>query len=1131
MAFPATALPVRSRLFIGGQWVDFSSSTLIREPITIGRGIPDYGVRADPSRCSLSLKNPSGVLSPRLPTGTYYGLFGQNTPLQVVLDEASDTFSRTSSNGWGTSSSGQTWATSGGVAGDFAVSGGNATISISAVNSFRITALNVSVADCDVVASVKPGVVATGDQIYIGPVLRYQDDSNLYWVAVSFSNDSTVTVLIVKRVGGVNTVVASSNTLGYYIATSQWRVRAKICGRVITARAWDATRGTEPSTFDIFYADTATDAILTAGKVGIRTILGVGNTNTLPVSVTTSSLEVVHHRWNGEVPVWPLDWNLAGTDVWTSIEGAGILRRINKSKESFSAIRRVLKSFGNVLDSVVGYTDRRPKAYWSLEEEDGSTIASSGLPDGQPMTVSGTVDWASISSMVGSDPLPDMMNGPAVLVGSVPVQDTLTGTWTVGAAFTPPTLSANWTALAWKAAGAAFERFELRLTGTLDLYGINGTTATLLASLAYSDLAQRPTFVMVKAETSGSDTTFRIVTTDANYTLEIDSATYTAAGTVPGYPTEVSVFSVTGGASDTAGIGHVTVWDGTFFLLADTQGADIVSAVQGNNGDYAIARLRRLLERQEQLPFIYFGSESERLGPQRSARLSDLIDDVMVVDKGLFYEARDENAVVFVPRVQRYNQTVTLALTYGSSGHVARGFKPVEDDRDVVNDLTVVRDGGASGRYEKRTGRKSVNAPPDGSYRNPQQKTLPLYDDSQPYQHAAWETNVAVWDEARYRSVRVDMARSARDASTIYEQAKRVDVGSRLTVASPPAWLPPDLIDLHSLGLVEQIGGGQRIGAYAWSITASTVPAGPYTVGVLDTASLDKLQTAGCELMVNRTTVDTSFTVHTSVLPKWKTGAGLSIALIQAGERMTATTIANVTPSFVAAGTAAHGNNASLNPGLPAGLAGGDLLLLFAGIRNSGTGFPWAPDSSWDTLLDMGNAKLFGKYAQSGESTPAVDFVAGTTNATTSAQTAAFRGVGRTVVNRATQLNGSAQNIAYPALTIARDNCLVLYLGWKQDDWTSVATIAGATEIGEPSSTTGDDQGLAWGYLLQGTAANIAAGSFVVTGGTSQINRGGVIALASDVQTLTVTRSVNSVVKAQTARTAIKVYQAFRPGL
>lgn len=903
MVFPATALPVRNQLFIDGQWVDFADATLIRDPIMIRRGIPDEGVRPDPSRCTSSLKNQSGDLSPRNPMGQYYGLFGRNTPQRIVIDEASDDFDRTASNGWGTSSSGHTWATSGGLASAYAVSGGNATVAISAVNSARITALDVSLFDCDVVATFKPGAVAAGAPIQMELVLRYQDADNMYRVGLAFNTDSTVQAFIADRKGGTNTTLATTSDLGTYDAASQWRIRAKICGRVITVRAWDVVDGTEPSTFDTWAVDNDADAILTAGDVGCRMILNTGNTNTLSVTVTTTDLEVVHHRFNGEVPVWPVDWDLSGNDVWAPITAAGLLRRVNKAKEALSPLRRILQGsvqlFGGAVASLYAELGvRRPLAYWHFEEDTGSTVASSGIPGVEPMSISGTVAWAAVDSVDGSAPLPDMMDGSGALTGSVPAQETLTGAWTVAAILTPPTLSSTWTPLSWTVAdNTLYDRFELRITtgGNFELYAFAAGASTLLGSTSILDLATLPTAVLVQGVEFDGDTDYIVSTTTGGYDSELNITVETAVGTSPGYVTGVTVNSVTGGASDTAGLGHVTVWDGWFPLVLGTH---IISAVQAHAGDQVHNRLVRLFE-QDDIPFMYIGEESELIGKQHVARLPDLIDDCLVVDKGLLYEARDENAIIYLTRSARYNQAATLALTYGTSGHVAKGFRPIEDDRDIVNDLTIVREGGASGRFEQTTGPLSVSAPPDGVHRNPQKKTLPLHADTQPYPHAAWEVHLATWDEARWPSVNVNMARSARDATTIYQQAKRLDVGGRLTVDNVPQWVAPD-VDLIALGLTEQIGGGPRIGAHAWVISAQTVPAGPWRVFQIEDQVFGRLATSGSSVALGIDSDDTSVLVATDPgKALWITTAGrpqdFDFAAYIGGELVTVTAISGTT--------------------------------------------------------------------------------------------------------------------------------------------------------------------------------------------------------------------------------------------
>lgn len=210
------------------------------------------------------------------------------------------------------------------------------------------------------------------------------------------------------------------------------------------------------------------------------------------------------------------------------------------------------------------------------------------------------------------------------------------------------------------------------------------------------------------------------------------------------------------------------------------------------------------------------------------------------------------------------------------------------------------------------------------------------------------------------------------------------------------------------------------------------------------------------------------------------------------------------TITFVAAGAAAHGNAVSVSPGLPAGLATGDRMLMVAAIRNSGAGAPVTP-AGWTLHVDLGNFRLYSKVAGPGEVAPTVTFSGGVVNATTSAQIAAWRGA-PSVPAAVGQSNASAQNVAYAGITPAGDNCAVVVAGWKQDDWTSVATLAGMTEIGEPSSTLGDDQGLVWDYVIQTAAAAVPAGVFVVTGGAGAVSSA--LAVTLDPGLLTQTNTI-----------------------
>jgi hypothetical protein len=218
-------------------------------------------------------------------------------------------------------------------------------------------------------------------------------------------------------------------------------------------------------------------------------------------------------------------------------------------------------------------------------------------------------------------------------------------------------------------------------------------------------------------------------------------------------------------------------------------------------------------------------------------------------------------------------------------------------------------------------------------------------------------------------------------------------------------------------------------------------------------------------------------------------------------------------PSFVAAGTAATANNASVTPALPAGWQEGDLLLILATIRNSGTGTVVAP-TGYTALLAADNWALFGKRAAVAESAPTVTVTGGAAGADVLSQMAAWRNTELIPATTAYQLNPSGANITYPGVAAFQSSWdVILYLGWRQSSWTvpNVATISGATEIGEVTSTAGSGAGQVWDYQVQTTPAPVIGGAFTVTGGSAAISYGAVVALRSAVYVLRTTATVTPV--------------------
>lgn len=198
-----------------------------------------------------------------------------------------DTFTRSASSSWGTADTGQSWATSGGSAANYSATGSTGRVSCTDVTTRRFTSIGSAITDAAVIVSATTPVTAATDTITAGIVLRYTDDNNTYLAQVSFNPSGTVTLEVFKRVAGTFTSLGSQVDVTRYTPGVAVRIRAACVGSQISARVW--TAGTPEPPWQV----TASDAAFTSGKVGTKTSLGAGNTNTLPVAVDYDDLDML----------------------------------------------------------------------------------------------------------------------------------------------------------------------------------------------------------------------------------------------------------------------------------------------------------------------------------------------------------------------------------------------------------------------------------------------------------------------------------------------------------------------------------------------------------------------------------------------------------------------------------------------------------------------------------------------------------------------------------------------------------------------------------------------------------------------------------------------------------------------
>jgi hypothetical protein len=215
---------------------------------------------------------------------------GEVMRVTAVSSKIVDAFGRTSASSWGSADTGQAWTTSGGSAADYAVAAGVGTHTLGTVDVSRRVFTSLGYADCDLYGSVTTSAAATGAPIYAGLTVRYIDIDNLFMARLAFSTANVLTMAIVRRIAGAESVLTSSVLSYTYTPGSFFRIRFQAQGARLRAKAWPVADLVETPEWQVTVTDSA---LSSATSVGVRSILEVGNTNVSPV-VSYDDLAVVN---------------------------------------------------------------------------------------------------------------------------------------------------------------------------------------------------------------------------------------------------------------------------------------------------------------------------------------------------------------------------------------------------------------------------------------------------------------------------------------------------------------------------------------------------------------------------------------------------------------------------------------------------------------------------------------------------------------------------------------------------------------------------------------------------------------------------------------------------------------------
>lgn len=828
------------------------------------------------------------------------------------------------------------------------------------------------------------------------------------------------------------------------------------------------------------------------------------------------------------VTEWPDRWDISRADKTTKIRCAGVRRRLAQGAVARSDMLRTYSTL-----------DEPPTFYWPMEEDNGAKVALAAY-GGTNLSVTGEAGFSASNTPPGSNGAIDLATSGSSLAANIVVpgsQGNTAASWEIEVSLSLATIPTDIQKLyhvltlrapvsaaplsgvqyysLWAVPSIADGKCYLRWShfGVTDGLNIHGSeTVQLAANQSYN---YRITFT-----DSGTD----IATEYA-----IDGATL-ASATLPSkdlYNPNRIVISETPPFNNTdvpAPAGYPALYQGTghgltvshvaMWMVARTDPDTTYASTSGHLGELAVDRMTRVCE-QEGIRFTAQAGDSVAMGPQPSATPLDVLDDCAKVDMGVLYQA--DFGLAYQPTDARTNATSQISISFDQLGEAP---EPADDDAVYRNQWTVNRPGGITATELNQDG-IDYNGLYDDSTQANVETDLDVPD------QAGWRVNRDSVDVPRWPDIFINFANSS--VVSLISAFSGLDFGPMATLTSPPSPQPPE----NRLVFIEGVNGFFTPLDFTARLTTS--PADAYRVRIYsedvgDQADVGRYESDGSTLRANLTAGATTFDVDAGGGPWWSTDSDdfdpdLRVRLFPAGtelhgEEADISAVADVAGSFVSVGSVASGTGAGpATPGMPASIASGDTLFLVAVNRNIVPTVtpPSISSALWTLVADdaIGNApanlRVWARTYDGVFTAPSITFTGGGT-VDYQTQICAFRGlpldVADVVLSYASTYSDSAADIAAPLMRVRHRRRLLIVIGWRADDWTSVATYVASgttfTEISEPDVTAGDDQGFVWDYAFQTSAVDVPAGSFVVTGGAAAATRGVILLCDGGHQTMTV---------------------------
>jgi len=822
-------------------------------------------------------------------------------------------------------------------------------------------------------------------------------------------------------------------------------------------------------------------------------------------------------QFDALIPEWTPSID-PGERAEVTIEASGVFTRFNAPENGalFSPLYQV--NTANARMNTNG-----PVMYLPLE--DGSTAVHASRPvlgdtGGSAAVTNGTWEFGSDNDLPGALTAPRMTPSSVLFV---PVAYNFSQHWQVDFFARVPTAPASDTVLmrVWTNSSAiGIWDVIVGPSGYLLKGYQNGSPPTLVVTsgtFAYDPAWPLDQWRHVRLSCQDEGANLRWLITTTNLGPIGGLLTYATSGTTAGACGDVGAVATPNQATlDGIGLAQIAVFDDYDLSLVDGAGS-------GYDGEDAFDRFERLSSeagttgvtgRTEDF-FGGYDSHAVRMGPQRSLDFMTNVEEIHNATEGIIFDSYNLLTLIspYYP-FQQYDTFSGSSLGPGNAtGDQIFRLRLTDDTQNLVNQFTASRINGASVTAKQITGPLSVEDPPDGVYVYPGSEQYNLYSDDQVADHAHYRVHAGTVDQPRFSEVSIDIARTPAWAAVLDEAWLADPIAEPFVLQSGPEDAGPSPVNQIILGWTFEFTQADAL------LRFNTVPLEIYRQYFLD-STIGRLDCGAATLNEVLDTTETGIDVAVNDECLWGHNTGDYVATV-GGEEVTVTAVgaASTSITFVAAGTASSGDAIQTTPGMPAGVATQDLLLVLGSSRDTNndpelflSGVSSAAYSEWINGI---NFKLWAKVHSGSETAPAVNFANGAGD-TCISQMAAFRGkfgdLDSQLMGVALRSNDSQQNIPLPSIDSRQTNVLVIYVAWKADDLTSAAMPTGFTQIGAPSSTAGNDASMVWGYQVISTATKLPPATFTITGGGAQISRSGAAAVRATQQVFTVTRSTNGAV-------------------